>query len=810
MKRIISIICVLAMLIMAVPQTMAEFENVLIDVTTPNTANVFYDNEIAKFHINLSGIDDNTVVEYNIYFKNYDDDNYKEEILPELVKSVKGSGAGDEIFFDLKGEKYGLYNFEVLVKSNGNVISCKTVPFAKSAKSEKQNKRFGACVHLTRYADPDITFELMQNSGLGVARDDFNWSKYEQLKNRYALTASQKATLIAARKYNMDMLAIMTGENANYPRNNYTSIPDKKADSKGVTALDAYANYIKAFLQEPLVKDTVNRIEIINEPLQVAVADGSNEAYFKAGAIYGEALKRGYIAAKEENPEIQVGGFSLFKTGYESEYFLDGALSVMDKPYYDALSFHHYMEMGYDGDPEPGYDIDLEKNWWPHLNCAVCTVKRSDEYMTGERVGVYSKNTYDFELKDRWYTERGFATDDKPDNVNPYYNQALNLVRSKAVLDVYPDGNTDDVFWIYDFSDDNNGKSEREDSFGIVESYADENPYSPKPAFIAVSNYNSLVADATKCEKVDGVDECVPTGNILSSNREELEFSGDFKYIYKYTCPNRDVYMLWHSKGENPSQVETIDFDRIGNGENVTCYDFWGNEISESEIYDGTAYKVTKQPYYIVVGEPAYRDATRETAKEYDNVIVEGNITSGLEDKNVSLIITDGELSEEVFSTPLYISQSKTGKKGYFSFNVRIPTQTEICNAYIVSEDNNVPVSFTIDPKRVEYINLSLISNMLKIKEANLPLLDAENTQAVIEYSTGIESFGYDLYFAMYNKGQLVGLTKSIGNTKQNTEATVVYDICMDKGVEYDKVSVFLWKAGSDVIPLCEAVTVWK
>ena len=115
MKRIISIICVLAMLIMAVPQTMAEFEIVLIDVTTPNTANVFYDNEIAKFHINLSGIDDNTVVEYNIYFKNYDDDNYKEEILPELVKSVKSNSVSDEIFFDLKDEKYGLYDFEVLV-----------------------------------------------------------------------------------------------------------------------------------------------------------------------------------------------------------------------------------------------------------------------------------------------------------------------------------------------------------------------------------------------------------------------------------------------------------------------------------------------------------------------------------------------------------------------------------------------------------------------------------------------------------------------------------------------------------------------
>ena len=62
----------------------------------------------------------------------------------------------------------------------------------------------------------------------------------------------------------------------------------------------------------------MTRIEIINEPLQVAVADGSNEAYFKAGAIYGVALKRGYMAAKEVNPDIPVGGFSLFKLGYEA------------------------------------------------------------------------------------------------------------------------------------------------------------------------------------------------------------------------------------------------------------------------------------------------------------------------------------------------------------------------------------------------------------------------------------------------------------------------------------------------------------
>ena len=807
-KKIISLICVFAMMLTVIPTVMSE-STPAIEITTENTANVFYDSEIAKFNVSISGMTSDADISYNIYFKNYDDDNYVSEIEPVLVDSTKRTGQNvtDEIYFDLGNQKYGLYDFEVVIKSGDSVILEKTVPFAKSVKSEKQNDTFGACVHLTRYADPDTTFELMKNAGFGIARDDFNWSKYEQLKGRYALTQKQKDVLVSARKYDIDMLAILTGENANYQRNHYSTIPDDKAAAKGVTGLDAYANYVGAFLKEPLVQDTVTHIEIINEPLQVAVQDGSNEAYFNAGKLYGEVLKRGYIAAKDANPKVQVGGFSLFKTGYESEYFLDGALSVMDKPYYDALSFHHYMEMGHDGDPEPGADISSETNWWPHLNCAIHTVKRSDDYMTGERVGVYSGNTYDFELKDRWYTERGFSTDDKPDNVNPYYNQALNLVRSKAVLDTYPEGDMRDIFWIYDFSDDNNGNSAREDSFGIVESYADENAYSPKPAFIAVSNYNSLVADAVSCEKADGVDECVPTGKILSSNREELEFSGDFKYIYKYTCPERDVYMLWHSIGENPAQVETLKFNKIS-GEVVTYYDFWGNELEESDVYDGTSYKLTKQPYYIVVGEP--RDTSREHKAEFDKVIIEGNIASKTADKNVSLVITDGSLSEDVFSDPIYVSQIVTGKGGYFSFVAEVPTRTETCNAYLVSEDNSTPISIEVDPKRIKHIEVSLISNMLKIEGANLSFMDLTDTEALIEYSTGTDGVEYSLYFAMYNKGQLTGLTKASGRASGNTDAQVIYDVSVNENIEYDKVSAFLWDAENEIIPLCEAVTAWK
>ena len=227
-KKIIALICVLASVFAFVPESFAETEPG-INITSDNTANIFYDNEIAKFNVAVSGLTADADIYYNIYFKNYDADNYTSEIVPELVKSMKKTGQNteDEIYFDLENEKYGLYDFEVVIKNGEEVVLEKTVPFAKSAKSEKQNKSFGACVHLTRYADPDITFELMQNAGLGVARDDFNWSKYEQLKGRYALTNSQKATLVAARKFNMDMLAIMTGENANYLRNNYPSIPDE-------------------------------------------------------------------------------------------------------------------------------------------------------------------------------------------------------------------------------------------------------------------------------------------------------------------------------------------------------------------------------------------------------------------------------------------------------------------------------------------------------------------------------------------------------------------------------------------------------
>lgn len=812
-KKIIGFICSLSMLINAVPNAAAEAAAVspVIEITSDNTANIFYDNEIAKFDVAVTGMDETAEICYNIYFKNYDAENFVSEIEPVLIKSGKRNSQNteDEIYFDLENQKYGLYDFEVVIKRNDDVILTKTIPFAKSAKSKSQNKTFGASVHLTRYADPDTVFELMKNAGLGTARDDFNWSQYEKLKGKYNLTEKQKQTLISARKYNMDMLAIVTGENGNYLRNNYSEIPDSRVNSNGVTALDGFENYIKAFLEEPLVQDTVNRIEILNEPLGV-VKNETEEEYFNAGIIYGEALKRGYSAAQKSDHKVEVGGFCLYKLGWEADYFLDGAMSVMDKPYYDALTFHDYMELGEDGDPEPGTCTPEFANWWPHLNCAVYNVKRHDEYMTGKRTAPYSGNTYNFDLKERWYTERGFSTDDKPNNTNPYYNQALNLVRSKAVLDAYPDGNLGDVFWIYDFSDDNNKGSDREDSFGIVESHADENPYTPKPAYIAISNYNSLVADAESCEKIDGVDEYEPTGGIFYKNSEKLNFVGDQKYIYKYTCPDRDVYMLWHSIGADPAYEERIEFDKIGDGEAVTYYDFWGNEISEADVYDGTSYKLTKQPYYIAVGEPVNRDSSRKHNVKYDKVIIEGNIASKEAGKNASLVITDGDLDETALEEPLYISQTVTGKNGYFSFVAEIPTRLDTCNAYIVSEDNNVPIAFTVDPKRVKSVKLLLVSNMIKLEGANLPLLDINDTKAVLEYSTGTEGMDYDLYFAMYDGERLAGLEKASGSAAGNTDAEVVYSISAKKNIEYDRVSVFLWKPDSTIIPLCEAVTVWK
>ena len=234
----------------------ADNDNLTISVGTERTSPVFYENETAKFRIeffNGANTRKSCNIEYKIVFKNYNYDSYKQEVDEVVRKEVKGESAQlnpqesfeDALYFDMKDEKYGTYSLYVTVMDEAEKKYEKQFSFAKSTVSEKLNKTFGASLHLTRYADSDTTFGLMKNAGLGLARDDFNWDKYEKSKSDYKLDERQTDTLEKAKRYGIEMLAIMTGYNKLYCQNaKYSGIPDNSVydETSGATYVEAYKN----------------------------------------------------------------------------------------------------------------------------------------------------------------------------------------------------------------------------------------------------------------------------------------------------------------------------------------------------------------------------------------------------------------------------------------------------------------------------------------------------------------------------------------------------------------------------------------
>lgn len=847
MKKLLSAILCCLYIAMTVFNPIALADGDLtISVKTDRTSPVFYENETAKFYVNLANgsTAKSCCIEYKIIFKNYNYDSYKPNVDEAERKTVKvenkdlkpNESFEDVLYYELENEKYGIYSLNVTVTDTSGGKYEKQFSFAKSTVSEKLNKTFGASLHLTRYADADTTFSLMKNAGLGIARDDFNWDKYEKNAGEYKLDERQVSTLEKAKRYGIDMLAIMTGYNKLYhnTKTKFAGIPDDSVydENTGKTYADAYKNYVSSFINEPLVKNTVTMIEVINEPLGEVKETGKSqdvlkEEYYNAGKAYSNAVKAAYTAAKENNSPIKVGAFSAFRLGYQAEYFIDGALSQMDKPYYDAFTLHDYKERGTDGDPEPGYTSPPGKNWFSFLDSATATVEHFDNLMSGKTKGPASGKTYNFPNSVRWYTERGFSTDDKPNDdkyepnysKNPYYDQALNLVRSKIVTDAYNGGNMTDKTWIYDFSDDPKSRNlgVRESSFGIVESHEDENPYAAKPAYVAVANYNSLVADAAKCEKL--YDDGTPADTVYSGKDYKSGTSG--RYIYKYTCLDRGVYALYHSIGDNPSNVQELEYQRIGEGKEVHIYDFWGNEIQESDIYKDGKYQLTKQPFYICVGKPMNRNLLPKGAgNSIDKVVVDGYIESKQSDKRISLIVAPENIGTDKLSpeNALYIDQKTTDKDGYFCFEFGVHPQSEGYTAYIISEDSRIPLKFNITAGKTEKISIYLMNDILKLKPDDYNLVDLSNLSAQVEYSTAGNEILYKLYCAVYRNNMLIGF-REITNQQNGKQLDKMsegfekfsFDMKDNNTVpDFNRISLYMSDSINILKPICTAYTINK
>ena len=630
-----------------------------VKVGTNSVGNIFFDNEMPSFKIELLNQSANT----QSFSVAYSINKYDREMQSQTTDGGEKEftlASGENTLFRItppQGE-YGLYRLDIDVYNSGNIKQEKiNIPFSRCVKNTDTNKSMGTTVHLSRpdNADPDKTMYLLKNAGIDSVRDTIDWYRYEKIPGVYKLTNEQEKLLDAAKKYGTDVLLIPVGRNGIY--DGMLSKPKLMTKEAAVH----YGDFVYNLLKEEKVRSGVNRIEIWNEPdmgiskidpdKEVDATNVSNGENYKYRAkLYSDMLIEGYKGAARAETELQkdymIGGFSMQCYWWWSagRKYLDLTLDNLKKSddaqkynngqFFDVFAIHPYFGQ----DAENGYEGTYVTNQFDGVAAEIESYKGlitgGDEFVVDginkwkPAKGKITGNTYDFTLKDgAWCTEFGLSTAVYPNNVstgmknigtdsNPIYEvqkdrdwlQALKLIRG---FDVIKTADFNNRVWFYDFIDDGVRDNEHEFKFGMLNNWEDDVPYSAKYSYLAASAYNKLTEGATKSEMFDDYMK-------YTDNPDDGKKYSTLTFISKYTAPNRNVYMLRTTKAA-PQYISPWEIcSGFPTDKNrLKFYDMLGNRIDSSEIISGNKYKVTTEPYYAVDGEDIDLPQNSGTPKIY-------------------------------------------------------------------------------------------------------------------------------------------------------------------------------------------------
>ncbi len=703
---------------------LANTNAVELSVTSLKTANIFFDGEKVSFDIRLKNFSmNNTKVRlmYEIGLKALGSETYKAVSNDNITDSVINLSGGESIkrVFEYDAEKYGIYSLNVSVlDENNNVIAVKTMEFSKAVKNNKQNPYHGICVHLVRFGDAETELSLAKNAGFSMVRDDFTWGEYETVKGKRQLSDRQKTFLKKAQKYNLDILAIVGGDNEFYVaenlRNSHSALP---------TDIDEFKNFVSALLDEDDF-GAVKRIEIQNEPqARCANLDGVHYCMIKDGKfntdlgdynIIGSRYAQELIGANEiiksKRPDIKTGAFSLcLMNNASTDNFISSVFGYLKNSGctaapFDAMTIHPYNSRNING----------------------------EKLSIGETVEYYkskvTENGFDSQSDDVWCTEYGKSVSSGVSCTE----QAKSIIKDYAEIKSQSFAND---AYLYNMAEVSN-------TYGLLNHSSNADvPYAAKFSYLAVSALNKLTAEAKDCEKVayDGAD------------------------IYKFSDNDKSVYMI-QPNGNSDSTAE-YDF-----GDTVYYYDMLGNEISKS---DAESYFESAIPYYVTHN-------TKMPPYEQDMFTVSGKIRSCSEDKNVSLtVLQDGvEFDENIENKIIYADQTKTSEDGEFKFNFETVDKFKNLVCYVVSEDDSIPLTIRLSG---EINALRLFSGTEEINSLNLDLFDLNNAYISADLSKINKSDECYLICGFYKSNRLVNAKLCFGEMKEEYDISSNEDIDFDE-----------------------------
>lgn len=534
-------------------------------------------------------------------------------------------------------------------------------------------------------ADADKYYDLFAYAGYNMQREEIHWSIFDKGRvetaadgtvtnkyNGYGFRSDQEMYLKLQQKKGIKPLVIMGLENSKYlTKDQDGNYIRPYNNSKYAEAYEKYCyNLVKA------TADYTDRYEIMNEynigfnrfleKDDKGIYSYKEEDFIEHVQLMKAAYTGAHRAAKELGKDITVYGIAsaqilnyydaygvyTFKDGTKSQYagnktyeWIDGILRNGGGNYMDELSFHVYTN-GYIPESYKGDKVALVNDLNKLLeqnNCKKPLFISETGYSTDVSTETEQAK---YELRDwaRLYNKitgiSWYNAIEKPNSDN--YEHSLGHIKMH-----------DSYTW------------NKEESSGT---YAVDIPYEAKRVYLAMANWNTLLANSELKKE-----------NVNESNND---------YVFN-TTDNRTVHMLWNS--ENNEATVNVNAD----ASKAVVYDMYGNPkevTAENGMY---TVKISGEPVYLeetkvrVTFEDANGNAVLGLSSGinelYAEVDFEQNIWDELNGSGTVILAAYGADGRLLDCSVKTISQISTDKKT----NVSV-TDAEEVRLYIFDSTTNL------------------------------------------------------------------------------------------------------------------------
>ena len=711
-KKYVSLLLVFVIIAFGSITVLAD-SNVTAEIKIDKIGHIFTDKAVRiNANINNGSVFQN--VNYTLNVK------YNGSKVYETSKTITlNSGETKKITESFDVPQYGFYNVSLSV--NGSVLASTRFSVVHAGKTI--NKKIGFNSHYTvgrGLNDIKKLQNLFADTGFGQMREGIMWQQYEKTAGELVLQNGHKSILESFETNGQNNLMTLSTSNTllgiNFPRTE--------------DEITAWCNYV-----EELVKAVA--------PYGVKDFELGNEINMNSSVTAEDYVNLIKLAKPILNKYIEGNRlfvFSLAGEQYTPEWsdYMDACLAIDGCiENFDGISCHPYYNSY---EPEEKFAESLAE-----INTTV------------EKWGLEDKALI--------ISEAGWT----------YYNyssakeetQAKRAVRLAAMaFDC-----AEYIDWYVNIEKIDFGENLDQVHFGMLKGWKDQEiNYEAKPVFLAMSNFNALLADA-------------------QSNGHEVD---NDKYIYKFKKNKNNLYMVWKTGSSWLNNTVELNVGK----DKVVVYDFYGNSQIVMAENGVVTLRVSDKPVYV-------SDDIGEGVDVHANTVtIRGMAEETNQPVTVMVLRPEGVMAENTGKI-VYVGETKTDDNGLYKFSFKDIAYDKgkyTVRLRVGDTQSSVEYSYSIAVPQITLLNendeeIEFLSDITgKSINAKLEVINIKNYTV-----DGLMIAG------LYNNDKLVDV-QTFTVDVDNTEPTKNYPINYPDDMEIDAVKVLLWD--SDCSPMIESITV--